>query len=140
VKAPPTRPTAAAVSRDPFVDALRAGSLLVVVVWHWAFSYLVWKADGPHSSNPIGTTTGLWLLTWVFQVMPVFFWVGGYAHRLTWESVQRSGGGYGAFVRRRLGRLLAPAAVLVALAAVVRVVLVVLFPDVGSSDLSASTW
>ena len=36
--------------------------------------------DGPHATNPIGFTTGLWMATWLLQVMPLFFYVGGYAH------------------------------------------------------------
>jgi hypothetical protein len=28
-----------------------------------------------HASNPLGFTTGLWVLTWAFQVMPLFFYV-----------------------------------------------------------------
>ncbi len=116
--------------RDPYVDLLRALSLLVVVVWHWVFSVIVWRADGPHASNPIGTTRGLWVLTWVLQVMPLFFWVGGFVHRTTWESVTAAGGGYAAFLRRRLGRLLGPTAVCLAVVLVLRVATAVLIPEV----------
>src|SRR5438309_2091330 len=56
--------------RDPFVDALRALSLLVVVMWHWVFTVIIWEPDGPHASNPIGVTHGLWMLTWLLQVLP----------------------------------------------------------------------
>ena len=66
--------------RLPVVDLLRAGSLAVVVLWHWVFTIVFWRADGPHASNPIGTTRGLWLLTWLLQVMPLFFVVGGSVH------------------------------------------------------------
>jgi hypothetical protein len=57
--------------RDPFVDLVRAGSLVVVVLYHWCFTVFDWRADGPHASNPIGYTRGLWLLTWALQVMPL---------------------------------------------------------------------
>jgi peptidoglycan/LPS O-acetylase OafA/YrhL len=96
--------------RDRYVDLLRAVSLLVVVAWHWVFTVVIWRADGPHTSNPIGTTPGLWLLTWVLQVMPLFFFVGGFAHLVTWESVERAGGGYREFLARRLRRLWRPTA------------------------------
>jgi fucose 4-O-acetylase-like acetyltransferase len=95
-------------ARDPYVDVLRAASLLVVVAWHWAFTVIIWRPDGPHASNPIGTTTGLWLATWVLQVMPVFFVIGGFVHSTSWR-----GGSYAGFLKARLGRLLAPAAVAV---------------------------
>jgi hypothetical protein len=117
--------------RDHYVDLLRAGSLLVVVIWHWVFSVIVWRPDGPHASNPIATTSGLWALTWVLQVMPVFFWVGGFVHLTTWESVERSGGGYLAFLRRRLGRLLGPTVVCLAAVVALRLAAGALFPEVG---------
>ncbi|MDQ6615555.1 MAG: acyltransferase [Actinomycetota bacterium] len=101
----PTRPR-----RDRYVDFLRAASLLVVVGWHWVFSIVTWH-PGPGTTNPIGTTPGLWAFTWVLQVMPVFFLVGGFAHLVTWESVERSGGGYRQFLARRLKRLLTPAGI-----------------------------
>lgn len=118
-------------ARDGYVDLLRAVSLLVVVAWHWVFSVIVWRPDGPHASNPIGTTHGLWALTWILQVMPVFFWVGGFVHRHTWESVERVGGGYGDFLRRRLGRLLPPAAVCLGVVAALRLAAGLVVPDVG---------
>ncbi|MGI8794510.1 MAG: acyltransferase family protein, partial [Acidimicrobiales bacterium] len=74
-----TRATAPPV-RDRWLDLLRAGSLGVVVIWHWVFTIIRWEADGPHATNPIGTTRGLWLATWFLQVMPVFFAVGGAVH------------------------------------------------------------
>ncbi|HEX7168398.1 MAG TPA: acyltransferase [Acidimicrobiales bacterium] len=99
-------PQAPVASRDRYVDLLRAGSLLVVVAWHWVFTVVVWKADGPHASNPLGTTRGVWLLTWLLQVMPLFFWVGGFVHARGWKP----GASYATFLRKRLGRLVVPAA------------------------------
>ena len=59
--------------RDPYVDFLRAASLVVVVIWHWMFTILIVSAESVSPSNPIGFTKGMWVMTWVFQVMPVFF-------------------------------------------------------------------
>jgi hypothetical protein len=47
-------------------------------------------------------------LTWVFQVMPLFFFVGGYANALSWRSARRNGEPYGAWLRARLRRLALP--------------------------------
>lgn len=104
-------------SRDRYVDLLRAGSLMIVVAWHWVFTVIIWEADGPHASNPLGTTRGLWLLTWLFQVMPLFFFVGGFVHARTWTP-----GRYGAFLRKRLGRLVVPATAAVGAVGLVGVV------------------
>ena len=117
-------------SRDPLIDFLRAASLLVVVAWHWLFTVVIWH-NGPHTSNPIGTTPGMWALTWVLQVMPLFFFVGGFAHLVTWESVERDGRGYGEFLRRRLSRLLRPTAVCLAVMLVARILLSVITPGVA---------
>ena len=107
----PPAPANADNGRDRYVDVLRAGSLMVVVAWHWVFTVLVWAPDGPHASNPLGTTRGLWLVTWLFQVMPLFFFVGGFVHARTWKGGASS---YGAFLRKRLGRLVVPAAAAIA--------------------------
>jgi peptidoglycan/LPS O-acetylase OafA/YrhL len=94
--------------RDKYVDFIRAFSLLVVVAWHWVFTIIVWEDDGPHASNPLGFTTGLWVATWVFQVMPLFFYVGGYGHLRSWESARDRGQSIWTLVGVRLKRLAVP--------------------------------
>jgi Acyltransferase family len=95
-------------SRDRVVDLLRAASITVVVLWHWTFSVTHWHDAALTMPNPIGDVPGLWALTWVLQVMPVFFFVGGYANLAGWQAVTRSGGGAAAFLRSRLRRLVGP--------------------------------
>jgi hypothetical protein len=116
--------------REPYLDGLRAFSLFVVVLWHWVFTVIVWERDGPHASNPIGSTTGLWLLTWLLQVMPVFFFVGGYLHLRGVQGTRR----WTTFTARRLRRLLLPASVSVGVAVAVRLVAEAVQPDVGWLD------
>ena len=43
--------------------------------------------------------------TWVFQVMPIFFLVGGYSNALSWRSARRKDVGYAQWLRTRLRRL-----------------------------------
>ena len=97
-----------APSRDRYIDFMRAFSLLVVVAWHWVFTIVVWKDDGPHATSPIGFTTGLWAATWLLQVMPLFFYVGGYSHLVAWQRARSRGEHIGGFVLRRLKRLAVP--------------------------------
>jgi peptidoglycan/LPS O-acetylase OafA/YrhL len=114
----PTSPAATTVTtqkRDPFIDFIRAGSLVVVVVWHWAFTIFRFRDDGPHVTSPLGFTSGLWLLTWAFQVMPLFFFVGGFAHMKSWEVAQSRGVSLSRFVAKRVRSLVVPALVLLAL-------------------------
>lgn len=113
---PPTEPLAldalvdaTPASRDRVVDLLRAASICVVVAWHWSLSITHWTADGSLTMpNPIGDVPGLWAATWVLQVMPVFFFVGGYANLAGWQAVTREGGGAARFLRGRMRRLVAP--------------------------------
>lgn len=99
-----------APQRDRYIDFLRAGSILVVVLWHWAFTILIWLPDGPRATSPLGFTTGLWMLTWLFQVLPLFFFVGGYVHLQAWHRAR--GETLRAFVWRNVRRLSVPALVL----------------------------
>jgi hypothetical protein len=101
-------------SRDRVVDLLRAVSICVVVAWHWTFSILHWNDGALSMPNPIGDVPGLWAATWLLQVMPLFFLVGGYANLAGWEATVRGGGSARTFLSRRFARLLRPAAVYVA--------------------------
>src|SRR5690606_15030801 len=111
---PPSRPTSpepmstgasTGAERDPFVDFVRAFSLLVVVAWHWVFTIIIWRDDGPHATNPIGFTKGLFVATWLLQVLPLFFFVGGFAHQQAWAAQQASGTRLGTFVWKRISAL-----------------------------------
>ncbi|HET6215073.1 MAG TPA: acyltransferase, partial [Micromonosporaceae bacterium] len=97
--------------RDAYVDWLRAISLIVVVVWHWAFTILYWNG-GPRATSPLGFTRGFWLATWLLQVMPLFFYIGGFVHLQSWTRAQRRGVGIAPFVWRRIRQLAVPAGLL----------------------------
>ncbi|MGH9040706.1 MAG: acyltransferase family protein [Acidimicrobiia bacterium] len=78
-------------SRDRYVDFLRAASIVVVVVGHWTISIIAWDGGVIRSTSALGLGTGLWLATWLFQVMPVFFFVGGYSNLVAYESSRPRG-------------------------------------------------
>jgi Acyltransferase family len=101
--------------RDRYVDLLRVVSLGVVVVGHWLMAVILVGRDGAISAtNALALLPSLRPLTWLLQVMPVFFFVGGFSHATALPSVRRRGGGYADFARSRAGRLLRPTAVFVA--------------------------
>ena len=110
-------------SRDRYVDFLRAASILAVVVGHWLIAIIHWDGGVIRSTSVIGRAPGLWMATWVFQVMPVFFFVGGYANLVALRSHRRRGGAAGSFVAARARRLLVPSLALLAVWAVVQVAL-----------------
>ena len=116
-------------SRDRFVDLLRALSIAVVVLWHWVFSITHWNVTGALTMpNPVGDVRLLWLATWVLQVMPLFFLVGGFANLAAWEATERRGGTWADFARGRLRRLLKPVGVFISVWAVGDTVAKALFP------------
>jgi peptidoglycan/LPS O-acetylase OafA/YrhL len=94
--------------RDRYVDFLRVASIVTVVLGHWAVTAVHRTGDGLAAGNVLSTTPWLWLATWVLQVMPVFFVVGGFANMASWQALQRRGGGYVAYLSTRMARLLRP--------------------------------
>lgn len=88
---------------------MRAIAIIVVVVWHTVMSLTYRKASGTFSMpNPIDEIPLGWALTWVLQVMPMFFIVGGFANSRSWDSARRRGEGASDFVRARMVRLARP--------------------------------
>jgi len=95
-------------SRNRYVDFLRAASIIVVVIGHWL-------AAAPfleHGTLELGDLLHLvpetqWL-TWVLQVMPLFFIVGGYANGASWAAALKGGHGYSQWITMRLRRLVGP--------------------------------
>jgi fucose 4-O-acetylase-like acetyltransferase len=90
--------------RDRFADLLRVASIVVVVAGHWLMAVVTWRDGRVEAGNALALAPGLWVLTWVLQVMPLFFFVGGLANLV---SARRAGGWVG-FVRGRASRLLRP--------------------------------
>jgi hypothetical protein len=81
----------------------------------------VWRPDGPHADNPIGYVSGLWSLTWLLQVLPLFFVAGGYVHSLAWPARRGRPAAWRQFALARARALGVPALVLVAVVASVGV-------------------
>src|SRR3954453_23735211 len=111
------RVAATPAGRNRTVDLMRAVSIAVVVIWHWAGS-VTHRRDGEIvMPNPIDQVPLLWLATWIGQVMPAFFLVGGFANLAAWD---RAAGSARAF--------LSPAAVFLGVWAVLEMVLLLAVP------------
>lgn len=103
------------VTRDRYVDLLRVASLGTVILGHWLMITPVPDPrGGTRITNLLAVVPALQPTTWLFQIMPVFFLVGGFSQATAWASARRRGDGYAAFVRVRAHRLLRPTAVFVA--------------------------
>jgi fucose 4-O-acetylase-like acetyltransferase len=115
-------------SRDRFIDAARGFAILVVVLGHWLIAVVSWQGGEVEGTNALAVIPGLWIVTWVLQVMPLFFFVGGAANAWTWSGVvDRAGsagpGAYAGFVAGRVTRLLRPTAVFLGIGLAVATVL-----------------
>lgn len=109
--------------RNRYVDFLRAVSILVVVIGHWliATAHVV---DGEITVGHLlkDQPQTQWL-TWLFQVMPIFFIVGGYSNAVSLESARRKGTGYAGWLVTRLNRLVSPLLLLISAWAVIALVM-----------------
>lgn len=114
------KPTAATLAdaappdRDRVVDLVRVVALGVVVLGHWLMAVVTWDHRGLHGHNLLDLQPWTQWLTWVFQVMPLFFVAGGVANAASWASAQRRHAGYPAWLHGRIDRLLRPVAALAA--------------------------
>jgi hypothetical protein len=104
--------------RERYVDLLRAVAITMVVLGHWLIAVL--------DHDPAGRLRGhnaleelVWARpgTWLFQVLPLFFLVGGYANAASLDSYRARGAGAGEWLRDRSGRLIRPTTALLVLLA-----------------------
>ncbi|HUS54903.1 MAG TPA: acyltransferase [Thermohalobaculum sp.] len=101
--------------RNRAADFFRAVSIILVVFGHW-FLIAPYVDQGElRFAELLGVLPWTHLATWVFQVMPVFFIVGGFANASSWASARRDPERRRAWQAVRLRRLLVPTVPLVAL-------------------------
>ena len=110
-------------NRDRYVDFLRAFSILVVVFGHWLIAVVTWHNGKVDGANALEVIEGLWTLTWLLQVMPLFFFIGGFSNLRSWSAMQRRGDSYAGFLHSRVLRMMRPTAVFLGIGLVVVVVL-----------------
>ena len=79
------------------------------MIGHW-LAVAVYDEDGQNVVITEALSVVPWAvwLTWLFQVMPVFFLVGGYVNGLGWQSALGRGEGYATWLSGRLRRLIVP--------------------------------
>jgi hypothetical protein len=101
--------------RDRAADLYRVTAIGLVVLGHWLVA-VIQVDDGeliPRQLLQMVPETQP--LTWLFQVMPVFFFVGGKVNAGSWARAQAQREPWAVWVRRRSRRLLGPMAPLLAL-------------------------
>lgn len=96
------------MTRDRYVDFLRAFAICMVVLGHWTITALVRQDGTIQAPELLATIRWTQWLTLGFQIMPLFFLAGGYAAAGSWERHQESGVGAARWLRGRTLRLLLP--------------------------------
>jgi peptidoglycan/LPS O-acetylase OafA/YrhL len=132
-------------SRNRYLDLLRFLSIAVVVIGHWLIAVLGFRNGTFVGENLLEIFPDAQIATWLFQVMPIFFLVGGYTNALSWESASRRGESYGDWLGVRYTRLLRPAVIFVAFWTVLPMLAVaVALPSsmalVGGREVSLPLW
>lgn len=94
--------------RNRWVDFLRAFSIFAVVVGHWLVAAPYISNGEVHGGHLLGILPWTQWLTWGFQVMPVFFLVGGFSNGVSWAATRRKGGDWNGWFASRLHRLVYP--------------------------------
>lgn len=115
--------------RNRWVDFLRALSIMAVVFGHWLMAGLYVDDTGALQRGDL-LSVSQWThwLTWGFQVMPVFFLVGGYSNGVSWSATTRKAepgqpGVYRDWLASRVQRLITPTFPVLLLWAVLAVIM-----------------
>ncbi|MET8324512.1 acyltransferase [Micromonospora sp. NPDC005189] len=99
--------------RERYVDLLRALAITMVVIGHWGVTVIGRDATGqPTGHSALGDLRWAYPLTWVAQVMPIFFLVGGYANAASLTRLRARGGDAADWLLDRSARLVRPTSVL----------------------------
>ena len=96
-------------TRNRYVDLIRVVSIGVVVLGHWTMAVLGYRGGRFTGENLLELNPDLQILTWLFQVMPLFFIVGGFTNGGSWASAARRGERYADWLRAKSARLIRPA-------------------------------
>ncbi|TDG11898.1 acyltransferase [Seongchinamella unica] len=101
--------------RNRYVDFLRAVSIGFVIIGHWLITTAYYDAATGTMTPVLALDSIPWTawLTWVFQVMPIFFIVGGYSNAVSLEGARGKQLSYAQWLTGRLHRLLTPLLLLV---------------------------
>ena len=111
-------------ARNLAVDLYRVSGVVLIVLGHWLAGSVTYHGGYFGRQNPLVDQPWTQWLTWIFQAVPTFFLVAGYAGAVSWthrratEDVSRQ-----TWLRHRLARVLGPTTVYVGLVSAVVVVL-----------------
>jgi hypothetical protein len=134
----PPVPAEQSSTRFRYLDLLRIASIGLVVIGHWLLvdvTVVNGQLSGVDSLDYI--TWGGWV-TLLFQVLPVFFLVGGFVNAQSWTAHRASGEAWDEWVQTRAMRLLWPTAVYVLV--ISALVVVVGTTGIGPDEIAQGAW
>lgn len=91
-------------NRDRAIDVIRITALIGVVIGHTVMATSVVRDDVLIWDNLLTTSTTFQALTWIFQIMPLFFFAGVAACEASWSP----GTNWGGWLMKRCTRLFRP--------------------------------
>ncbi len=112
--------------RDTGIDFVRALCVIGVVLLHAIMVGVTVTDAGPVFANASEGSGWITPLSWVLQVMPLFFVIGGFSGLIAYRRLRARGGSARSFVAARLHRLLRPAVVTIGVVALALAALTVL--------------
>jgi fucose 4-O-acetylase-like acetyltransferase len=125
--------------RNLAVDFYRVSGVILIVLGHWLAGSVTYHDGYFGRQNPLVDQPWTQWLTWLFQAVPTFFLVAGYASAVSWTHWRETDGmSRQTWLRHRLARVLGPTAVYATLVSLVVVVLD--FCDVARSPLEYAGW
>ena len=124
--------------RNRYADLLRVLAIGMVVLGHWLLTSISYSGGQLSGGSAMSDISWSGWGTLLFQVMPVFFLVGGYANSLSWTQHHADGATWAWWVRHRAIRLLRPTTVYVAV--IVITVAVCRLAGVGMAELAEAGW
>ena len=125
--------------RNRYVDFLRVAALGFVVVGHWLVMDVRLESGIPVGTNVLTELDWAHWITWVFQVIPIFFLIGGYANSTSWSRHITRGGDWSSWLKRRAVRLLWPTAIFVVVGSLTAPIVAAL-TEVSRPTLDRATW
>jgi fucose 4-O-acetylase-like acetyltransferase len=101
------------VERNRYADLLRVLAISLVIIGHWLLTDITYRPGQLSGLDAMHYVSWSGWATLFFQVMPVFFVVGGYVNATSWTAHHALGEGWTGWVRERVMRLLWPTTVYV---------------------------
>ncbi len=126
------------MERNRYADLLRVMAIAGVVYGHWLLVDITYRNGQLSGLDAVDYVSwGRWV-TWLFQVMPVFFLVGGYVDALSWAAHRRRGETWTRWVQDRAMRLWWPTSVFVVVA--VLAVMIAQAAGVRPAEVAEAGW